>query len=53
MRYLFIYLFIYLPSGFCKCNLSTNTEGRKKGNAFFNDALNTFYFIVIWRLTDG
>ena len=27
--------------------------GRKKGNVLFNDALNTFYFTVIWRLTYG
>ena len=24
--------------------------GRKEGNVVFNDALNTFYFTVIWRL---
>ena len=28
-------------------------EGRKEGNVFFNDALNTFYFTVIWRRTYG
>ena len=28
-------------------------EGRKKGNVLFNDALNTFYFTVIWRQTYG
>ena len=34
-------------------------KGRKEGNVLFNDALNTFYFTVIWRrieekrLTDG
>ena len=24
-------------------------EGRKEGNVLFNDALNTFYFTVIWK----
>ena len=28
-------------------------EGRKEGNVLFNDALNTFYFTVIWRQTHG
>ena len=28
-------------------------EGRKEGNVLFNDALNTFYFTVIWRRTYG
>ena len=27
--------------------------GRKEGNVLFNDALNTFYFTVIWRRTYG
>ena len=27
--------------------------GRKKGNVLFNDALNTFYFTVIWCRTYG
>ena len=26
---------------------------RKEGNVLFNDALNTFYFTVIWRRTYG
>ena len=26
---------------------------RKEGNVLFNDALNTFYFTVIWRHTYG
>ena len=26
-------------------------EGRKEGNALFNDVLVTFYFTVIWRRT--
>ena len=26
---------------------------RKEGNFLFNDALNTFYFTVIWRRTYG
>ena len=25
--------------------------GRKEGNVLFNDTLNTFYFMVIWRQT--
>ena len=28
-------------------------EGRKEGNALFNDELNTYYFTVIWRQTYG
>ena len=28
-------------------------EYRKEGNVLFNDALNTFYFTVIWRRTYG
>ena len=28
-------------------------EGRKDGNDLFNDALNTFYFTVIWHQTYG
>ena len=28
-------------------------QGRKEGNILFNDALNTFYFTVIWRRTYG
>ena len=28
-------------------------RGRKEGNVLFNDALNTFYFTVIWRRTYG
>ena len=28
-------------------------NGRKEGNVLFNDALNTFYFTVIWRRTYG
>ena len=28
---------------------SFNPTGRKEGNVLFNDALNTFYFMVIWR----
>ena len=28
-------------------------EGKKEGNVLFNDALNTFYFTVIWRRTYG
>ena len=24
-------------------------QGRNEGNVLFNDALNTFYFTVIWR----
>ena len=31
-------------------NLRTGKEGRK---CLFNDALNTFYFTVIWRRTYG
>ena len=27
--------------------------GNKEGNVLFNDALNTFYFTVIWRRTYG
>ena len=27
--------------------------GRKEGNVLFNDALNTFYFTVIWRRLYG
>ena len=27
--------------------------GRKEGNVLFNDALNTFYFTVIWRRIYG
>ena len=27
--------------------------GRKEGNVLFNNALNTFYFTVIWRRTYG
>ena len=27
--------------------------GRKEGNVLFNDTLNTFYFMVIWRQTYG
>ena len=27
--------------------------GWKEGNVLFNDALNTFYFTVIWRRTYG
>ena len=30
-----------------------NKVGRKEGNVLFNDALNTFYFMVIWRRTYG
>ena len=31
-----------------------NQEGRKEGRkCLFNDALNTFYFTVIWRQTYG
>ena len=25
-------------------------EGRKEGNVLFNNALNTFYFTVIWHM---
>ena len=32
---------------------SIKMEGRKEGNVLFNDALNTFYFTVIWRWTYG
>ena len=28
-------------------------RGRKEGNVLFNDALNTFYFTVIWHRTYG
>ena len=28
-------------------------SGRKEGNVLFNDALNTFYFTVIWHRTYG
>ena len=28
-------------------------KGQKEGNVLFNDALNTFYFTVIWRRTHG
>ena len=28
-------------------------EGRKEENVLFNDALNTFYFMVIWHQTYG
>ena len=28
-------------------------RGRKEGHVSFNDALNTFYFTVIWRQTYG
>ena len=28
-------------------------EGRKEGNVLFNDALNTYYFMVIWHQTYG
>ena len=28
-------------------------NGRKEGNVLFNNALNTFYFTVIWRRTYG
>ena len=28
-------------------------EGRKEENILFNDALNTFYFMVIWQWTHG
>ena len=28
-------------------------SGRKEGNVLFNDALNTFYFMVIWCRTYG
>ena len=33
--------------------LLTPQVGKKKGNVLFNDALNTFYFTVIWCLTYG
>ena len=33
--------------------LSINRCGTKEGNVLFNDALNTFYFTVIWRQTYG
>ena len=29
------------------------TGVRKEGNVLFNDDLNTFYFMVIWRQTYG
>ena len=32
---------------------SDSERGRKEGNVLFNDALNTFYFTVIWRRTYG
>ena len=32
---------------------SKDLEGRMEGNVLFNDALNTFYFTVIWRRTYG
>ena len=31
----------------------SNHESNKEGNVLFNDALNTFYFIVIWCRTYG
>ena len=40
------------------CQVSINddhwalrTPGRKEGNVLFNDALNTFYFMVMWHRT--
>ena len=33
--------------------LITYRTGRKEGNVLFNDALKTFYFMVIWRRTCG
>ena len=32
---------------------SDSERARKEGNVLFNDALNTFYFTVIWRRTYG
>ena len=31
----------------------TSVQTRKEGNVLFNDALNTFYYTVIWRRTYG
>ena len=33
--------------------LVNDQKGRKEGNVLFNNALNTFYFTVIWRQTYG
>ena len=35
-------------TGFASCY---QLLGRKEQNVLFNDALNTFYFTVIWRRT--
>ena len=32
---------------------SDSRRGRKEGNVLFNNALNTFYFMAIWRRTYG
>ena len=32
---------------------STHLDQKEEGNVLFNDALNTFYFTVIWRQTYG
>ena len=37
----------------CKPPVSRLFINGKEGNVLFNDALNTFYFTVIWRRTYG
>ena len=31
--------------------MASDHSERKEGNVLFNDVLNTFYFMVIWRRT--
>ena len=43
-----------IVSRVCDVRLEQIRTGRQEGNIFlFNDALNTFYFTVIWRRTYG
>ena len=47
--------FSFQPVFHDRCNkdigMYSLSFGRKEGNVLFNDALNTFYFTVIWRRT--
>ena len=53
MRVVFLRWYIKLDIiGFGLGNV-VGYEGRNEGNVLFNDALNTFYFTVIWRRTYG
>ena len=45
---------LLIVSTVCDVRLEQIRTGRQEGNVFlFNDALNTFYFTVIWRRTYG